>query len=158
MLPFKAPQGEPRPSMVGLSSLRSGRRHFQGGPEETAGREALPVLPFPLGLSRSIPRGLTQPGRPTDTAPHPPSGAEHRNTVTQSWPGGWAVGWSVLACHFPLCPQGCPSRSRLDLWQHSKGGLGDQSPGAGVGESVNPSLSRGILTALPESRSHAPSF
>lgn len=111
MLPFKEPQGEQeRPSMAGSAFPRRGG-HFQGGQRGLQRQEAPLLLPFPLGLSLSIPhpsRAHTA-RKAHGPAPPPPSGVPSTgSTAVQSWPG-WAVGWSVLACTSPL-PLGLPKQ------------------------------------------------
>lgn len=70
-------------------------------------------FPSPSGSLNNF-GGLIQPGRSTDTAPHPHSGVGHcreHSCPELAWRGR-----SVLSCHLPLCPQGCPSRSGQGWW------------------------------------------
>ena len=143
MLPFKEPQGDK--TQYG-SALQ---------PQELwacSGR--LLSSPSPSG-SQNIPGGLPESGRPPDTAPHPPSGVKCREH-SQSWTGR-EVAWSVLSCRLPLCPQGCPSRSRQGWWQQVPAfQRGPGWPGREGTECVNPFMS--ILSVPAESCRRAPSF
>lgn len=74
--------------------------------------------------------------------------------------GGQWVGQSFPAPSLfaPRAVQAGLDRAGGSRSQHSRGGLGGQAPGKGMGESVNPSMSRGTLSVPAESCRHAPSF
>lgn len=121
--------------MAGLFSPRSGRGHFRGGLAEAAWEGRLSSRSPSLSDSRSIPRGLTQPGRPTDIAPHPPSLRCQAQGTEPPSAGQWA-GHSFPATS-PFAPRA--AQAGLD-WaggsrsQHSRGAQGSQAPGIGVGK------------------------
>lgn len=146
--------------MAGLFSPRSGRGHFRGGLEEAAWEGRLSSRSPSFSDSRSIPRGLAQPGRPTDIAPHPHSGVKHKeqgHPTRGQWAGHSFPATSPFALRAPQAGLDWAGSSRF---QHSRGAQGGQAPGIGVGKRLTRQSPEASYQELAGSRScrHAQSF
>lgn len=146
--------------MAGLFSPRSGRGHFRGGLEEAAWEGRLSSRSPSFSDSRSIPRGLAQPGRPTDIAPHPHSGVKHKeqgHPARGQWAGHSFPATSPFALRAPQAGLDWAGSSRF---QHSRGAQGGQAPGIGVGKRLTRQSPEASYQELAGSRScrHAQSF
>lgn len=129
------------PVWLALPSLRGG--HFPGGQSGLQGLEAslLLLLPSALGHSLSaslIPRGLTQPGRPT-ALPHIRCPKRREHSCSEP---AWVGSRLVSPCsHLPFAPRA--AQAGLD-WtgdnrsQHSREGLGRPGPGTGLEKAFTP--------------------
>lgn len=148
--------------MAGLSSPGSCGAPL-GRAEETAGGQGgspWPCLPpLTLRASEASLEGSHSLECPQTQPPTLPQVSVAGNTARAGLGGQW-VGQSFLATSLfaPRAAQAGLGRAGGSRSQHSRGGLGGQASGKGMGKGVNPSTSRGIRSVQAESGRHISSF